>query len=91
MDNIFCTEPLLNEINSLVKKGVEEILHNFMDRYILLENTHQAIMNLPSVKYYINVDANHETNKGDVKDKDILSENKRSEMIDDKIEKMEKK
>ena len=47
----FNTEPLLNKINDLLKNEVDVLLSDFMDRHNLLENTHQQIMNLPSVKH----------------------------------------
>ena len=52
----FNTEPLLNKINDLLKKEVDILLSDFMDRHNLLEQTHTQIMNLPSVKYELNRD-----------------------------------
>ena len=45
----FNTEPILNDIDNIVKDGLTKLLDKYMDRYKLLERTHQAIMNLPSV------------------------------------------
>ena len=52
--NNFDTQPLLNEINNLVKNSVQEIVKDIMKRHVLLEETHDKIVNLPSVKQYYN-------------------------------------
>ena len=48
------TTPLLNEINDVLNKGVKDILKDILKRHELLEQTHQAILNLPTIKGYIN-------------------------------------
>jgi hypothetical protein len=45
----FNTEPILNDIDNIVKDGLTKLLGQYLNRYELLERTHQAIMNLPSV------------------------------------------
>ena len=50
----FNTEPLIKEIEGVIKNGVEQILNDFLNRYDLLEKTHEQIMNLPSVQNEIN-------------------------------------
>jgi hypothetical protein len=45
----FNTEPILSEIDKVIKNGLSELLSQHLDRYYLLERTHEAIMNLPSV------------------------------------------
>ena len=52
--NNFDTQPLLNEINNLVKNSVQEIVKDIMKRHALLEETHDKLVNLPSVKQYYN-------------------------------------
>jgi len=52
--NNFDTQPLLHEINSIIKNGVQEIVKDFMNRNALLEETHDKLVNLPSVKQYYN-------------------------------------
>jgi hypothetical protein len=47
----FNTDPILNDINNIVKDGLTKLLSQYLNRYELLERTHQAIMNLPSVVY----------------------------------------
>jgi hypothetical protein len=47
----FNTDPILNDINNIVKDGLTKLLDKYVDRYQLLERTHQAIMNLPSVMH----------------------------------------
>ena len=48
--NIYNTEPLLNEIENVVKNGLDKILSKTLQRYELLERTHKQLMNLPSIK-----------------------------------------
>lgn len=48
--NIYNTEPLLNEIENVVKNGLDKILSKTLQRYDLLERTHKQLMNLPSIK-----------------------------------------
>ena len=50
----FNTQPLLNEIDNVIKRGLSNILQEFVNRYELLENTHKQIMNLPSVVNELN-------------------------------------
>jgi hypothetical protein len=45
----FNTEPILSEIDNVIKNGLTKLLSEHLDRYELLEKTHQAIMCLPSV------------------------------------------
>jgi hypothetical protein len=46
----FNTEPILLEIENVIKNGLTSLLSQHLDRYELLERTHEAIMNLPSIK-----------------------------------------
>jgi hypothetical protein len=50
--NHFDTQPLLNEINDVIKNGFQEILKDYMKRHWLLEETHDKLVNLPSVKQF---------------------------------------
>jgi len=53
--NNFDTQPLLSEINTIIKNGVQDIVKDYMKRHTLLEQTHDTIVNLPSVKeHYAN-------------------------------------
>jgi hypothetical protein len=53
--NNFDTQPLLSEINTIVNNGFQEILKDYMKRHWLLEQTHDTLVNLPSVKeHYAN-------------------------------------
>ena len=47
------TTPLLTELNEVLNKGVKNILSDILKRHELLEQTHQAILNLPNIKGYI--------------------------------------
>jgi hypothetical protein len=46
----FNTQPLMSEIENVIRSGVKTILRDFITRYELLEKTHNTIMNLPSVR-----------------------------------------
>ena len=50
----FDTEPLMQELNSVLNTGLSKMLGKYVDRYNLLENTHTQIMNLPSVRVEMN-------------------------------------
>ena len=52
----FNTDDILNEVNLVIKKGLEMILKDYMSRYNLLEKTHKQIMSLPSVLNELNKD-----------------------------------
>ena len=47
--NNFNIDGILNDVNSIVKTGINRILIDYVDRYNLLEETHSQIMKLPSV------------------------------------------
>jgi hypothetical protein len=49
-DKLFNTEPLLNELNTVIQTGMKKLLGNYITNYKLYEETHKCIMNLPSVK-----------------------------------------
>ena len=49
-DKLFNTEPLLNEVNTVIQTGMKKLLGNYITNYKLYEETHNCIMNLPSVK-----------------------------------------
>ena len=48
--NIYNTQPLLNEIENVIKNGLDKMLSKILQRYDLLEKTHNQLMNLPSIK-----------------------------------------
>ena len=52
--NALDSEPLINEVGHVIKKGINDLLKGFSDRYNMLEDTHNKIMNLPSVQYHLN-------------------------------------
>jgi hypothetical protein len=49
------TEEIINEVNNVIKTGLEKLLGNHLYRYELLEKTHEAIMNLPNVRDHLNL------------------------------------
>ena len=48
------TEEIVNEVNNVIKKGLDKLLGDHLYRYELLERTHDAIMNLPNVRNHLN-------------------------------------
>jgi hypothetical protein len=50
----FDTESLMQELNSVLNAGLSKMLAKYVDRHNLLENTHNQIMNLPSVRDEMN-------------------------------------
>jgi hypothetical protein len=72
------TEEIATEVNNVIKKGLDKLLGDYLYRYELLEKTHDAIMNLPSVRNHLNLQPfpqqqyNPETKVDDVKYSQIL-------------------
>jgi hypothetical protein len=56
-------EPLISEIENVIRDGVKHILKDYINRYELLEETHQLIMNLPSVRNELDKNFKSETFK----------------------------
>jgi hypothetical protein len=56
-------EPLISEIENVIRDGVKNILKDYINRYELLEETHQLIMNLPSVRNELDKNFKSETFK----------------------------
>ena len=50
IEQLFNTDPLLNDLNKVIQNGLNNLLRNYIDNYKLYEETHNCIMNLPSVK-----------------------------------------
>ena len=49
----FNTEPLLNELNEIIKKRLEEMFQEFLFKYQLFEENYNAVLNLPAFKHNI--------------------------------------
>ena len=49
------TEEIATEVNNVIKKGLDKLLGDYLYRYELLEQTHEAIMNLPRVRNHLNL------------------------------------
>jgi len=56
----FNIEPLVFEIQNVIKKGLSTILKDYTDRYELLEKTHNQIMRLPSVLNELNINSQND-------------------------------
>ena len=50
IERLFNIDPLLNELNKVIQNGLNKLLSNYITNYKLYEETHNCIMNLPSVK-----------------------------------------
>jgi len=46
----FNTELLMNDVNNVIQNGINNLLSDFITNYKLYEETHNCIMNLPSIK-----------------------------------------
>jgi len=55
--NIYNTEPLLFEIENVIKNGLDKILSKTLERYELLERTHKQLMLLPSIRQELGKDS----------------------------------
>ena len=86
----FDTQSILNEVDLVVQKGLNEILKDYIDKYNLYHQTYIGVLNLPAVKELhlsaINVDNNERTHpemdsyvKNECHD---LNANVRSELIE---------
>jgi hypothetical protein len=98
--NSFNIEPLVIEIENVIKKGLKTILKDYVDRYELLEKTHNQIMNLPSVRNELNKH-NCEESDSDSEDEKTISVSIKDmtqnlirdeiEVVENRLDKMEKK
>ena len=70
----FNIEPLVFEIENVIKNGLKVLLKNYIDRHDLLEKTHKQIMKLPSVMNEINKGYDSESDSEDsiVQDKSMF-------------------
>ena len=50
----FNTDSLLDDLNKVIQNGVNNLLNDYIANYKLYEETHNCIMNLPSVRREIN-------------------------------------
>jgi hypothetical protein len=46
----FDTEELLNNVNIIIQNGLNNLLKDFVEKHKIYEETHQGVLNLPSVK-----------------------------------------
>lgn len=64
----FNTDSLLNELNKVIQNGMNNLLNDYIANYKLYEETHNCIMNLPSVKREINKKNELDENYDDMPD-----------------------
>jgi TolA-binding protein len=55
----------LSDINTIIKNSVQDIVKSFIERHVLLEETHDTLINLPIVKKY------YETKESTVNDNSV--------------------
>jgi len=96
--NMFNINPLVEEVEEVLKKGLNKILVDYMARYELLENTHKQIMRLPSIRQELNKDpydlySDDETDINEPSNYNNRSACDRSivESLEYRLEKLEKK
>jgi hypothetical protein len=87
----FDTKPLMNDIEKVIEKGLNDILYNFMERYKLLENTHQQIMKLPSVTVELGNVQNHDNYECEQIDRNIIGNKMFCEQVIPRLDEMERK
>jgi hypothetical protein len=68
IEQLFNTEPLLNDLNKVIQNGLNNLLRNYINNYKLYEETHNCIMNLPSVKREIAKKNEHDEIYADLPD-----------------------
>jgi len=70
----FNIEPLVFEIENVIKNGLKVMLKDYIDRHDLLEKTHKQIMKLPSVMNEINKGCESDSDSEDnmVEDKSMF-------------------
>lgn len=52
MNSSINTQPLLHELNNIINMSIQNKLNDLLERNNLLEETHQKLVSLPSVKTY---------------------------------------
>jgi hypothetical protein len=50
----FDIQPMMNEVEQVIQKGLNNLLKNYIERYNMLENTHQQLLQLPSILHELN-------------------------------------
>ena len=86
----FNADELVEEMNCVMRRGISNILKEFIDRYELLEKTHKQIMNLPSVLNELKLNQKQEVNE-DINVSFKKYENKEINLLNSKIDQIEKK
>ena len=98
----FNIEPLVFEIQNVIKNGLKVLLKDYIDRHDLLEKTHKQIMKLPSVMNEINkgCDSDSESDVEPGEDKSIFISisdmtrdlvKKEMSYVESKLDRIEKK
>jgi hypothetical protein len=96
----FNIEPLVFEIENVIKNGLKVMLKDYIERYDLLERTHKQIMKLPSVMNEINKSSDSDSDCDSEEDKPIFVSiadmtrdlvQKEISYVEDKLDRIEKK
>jgi hypothetical protein len=83
----FDLNPLLNNVKKVIESEINNLLNEHMERYKLLERTHQLIMQLPSVAFELGYPQN-ETNTNVIHE---FKHNMLYEKLNARLEEIEKK
>ena len=88
--NTLDVNELVNEMEHVLRRGLDKILVDFMDRYNLLEKTHKKIMRLPSIKQEFR---NNNDNDSDDDNEfvDYMPKNNDIYLLENRLDKLEKK
>jgi hypothetical protein len=96
----FNIEPLVFEIENVIKNGLKIMLKDYIDRHDLLEKTHKQIMKLPSVMNEINKGGDSDSDAEPGEDKTIFVSisdmtrdlvKKEMSYVESKLDRIEKK
>ena len=94
--NMFNVNPLVIEMEEVLKNGLNKILADYMYRYELLENTHKQIMRLPSIRQELNkhpydLYSDDDTDEQNEQDQSRHMTYNAVETFDNKLRQLEKK
>jgi len=87
-DKVFNTEPLLNDINKIINKGLNEVFKDFLDEYKLYKKTYEGLLKLTS---NLNPHNNNDDDDDDITVEEPFKKNLNFEcIIEKKVEKISK-
>jgi len=84
-EEMFNTDPLLNELNDVIQNGMSKLFNNYIANYKLYEETHKCIMNLQCVKNAIDNKKSSNENYDDLPDLISISSSENSDENSDEF------